>query len=155
MGETERYDDVQARKDHDPSSFVVKGEGVYTIAAIIGQDGGRSTPLLSKTLLAKISFNGKMTPFIDEGATNGTAIPAGIYMGSDIPAADIVAGDITGVVVLLSDAWFDDGKLVIEASKTLDTNIIIGNDVRTVGDRLRSLGLIPVLTESNTDPENS
>ena len=151
----ERYDEVQARKDHDPSSFIVKGVGIYTTSAVIAQDGSRSEPLLSKTLLARKSADAKMTPWINEAATDGTAIPAGIYMGSDIAAADLGAGDIENVVVLLSDAWFDEEKLVIENSKSLNQVILIDNDHRTLRERLRSMGLIPVLTESSSNPENA
>jgi len=150
----ERYKPVQRRLDHAPAGFIVKGAGVYTTAAVIAQDGSRSEPLLSKTLMARKSADAKFTPFINEAAADGTAIPVMIYMGPDIAAADLVAGDIANVVGLLSDAWFDEEQLVIENSKSLNQVIVIDNDHRTIRERLRSMGLVPVLTQSISNPEN-
>lgn len=155
---SDRYKPVQVRKDHDTSPFIIKG-GVSSIQAVLLQNGGRSQPLLTNTLLGKISASQKLVPYTNEAAVDGSALPAAIYTGPEIPAADLVAGDVTGAFVLLSDAWFDEGKMVFDddgvTPRTFDTVITIGtNDKRTVRDHLRSLGLIPTLTETSSGVEN-
>ena len=112
--------------------------------AVILQDAGRATPLVQYTLMAKIAATGKYVPYTDETAVDGTAIPAGIYMGDDIAAADLVAGDVVDAPILFFGARFADTKLVIENSKLLTTIIAVGTiNARTVEDELVRLTLIP------------
>lgn len=128
--------------------------------AIIFQDAGRATPLTSKTLMAKIAATGKWVPFTDETAVDGTAIPAGVYdpegaLG-DIAAADIVAGDVVDVPILIFGARFDKDQLVIENSKTLATVIGAATvQAKTVEDVLREKSLIAEDTISASSPENA
>jgi len=127
--------------------------------AIILTDGGRSTPLLSRTLMAQIAATGKFVPYTDETAVDGTALPAGIYdpEGSlgDIPAADIVAGDIVDVPIIIFGALFDDEKLIIENSLTLGTIIAAGTvQAQTVAEALIKRDLVPQSTISGSLPEN-
>ena len=114
--------------------------------SIILQDGGRATDLLSRTLMAKIAATGKWVPYTDIAATNGAGIPAGIYdpegeLG-DIPSADIVAGDVVDVPILIFGARFDENQLVIENSLTLATVIADGIQTITVRDALLEKSLI-------------
>jgi hypothetical protein len=92
-------------------------------------------------------------PFTDETATDGDAIPQGIYVGPDIPAADLVAGDVVDNQILVGAALFDVNQLVIENSKTLNTviNATGGADninIKTVRDYLADKGLF---AEDTTD----
>jgi len=127
--------------------------------AVIAQDAGRADPLLSRTLMAKIAATGKWVSYTDETATDGTAFPAGIYdpersLG-DIAAADIVAGDVNDVPIIIFGALFDDEKLIIENSKTLDTVIGAGTvQAQTVADALIKRSLIPQSAISGSQPEN-
>lgn len=127
--------------------------------AIILQDVARATPLLSRTLMAKIAATGKWVPYTDETAVDGTALPAGIYdpEGSlgDIAAADLVAGDVTDVPIIIFGALFDDEKLVIENSLLLTTVIAAGTvQAQTVADALIKRSLVPQSTISGSSPEN-
>ena len=122
----------------------------------IAQDAGRSAALAPFTLMAKVAASGKWTPFIDETATDGTAIPQGIYIGSSIAAATLVAGDVSNVEILTGNAIYDKNLLVIEASKTLDTVITVGTtDLRTVRDQLANRNLYDSDSIDVTEYENS
>jgi hypothetical protein len=110
--------------------------------------------------MGKVAATGKWVPFTDETATDGSAVPQGIYMGDDIPAADIVAGDVEDVPILVHGMKFNEDKLVIENSKTLDT-IVAPSDAtntyidKTVRDILRERTLIPMNTQSGSRAENA
>lgn len=151
-----RYIPVQGRGDHDSADFVIRsGPAINITDAIFKQDGGRSTDLEPFTLLSRIAAGQEWRAFVDEGAVDGTAIPQGIYTGPAIPAADIVAGDVPDLCVLIADAWFDENRLIIENSKTLETVITIGTtDLKTVRDHLRTIGLIPFETSTSSGGEN-
>lgn len=124
--------------------------------ATILQDAGETIPLAPFTLMAKVAASQKWVPFTDETATNGSAHPQGIYMGSSIPAADIVAGDVVDNQILEANAHFDQNQLVIRNSKILATVITVGTtDLRTVRDHLITRGLVPVDTIDITGFENA
>lgn len=130
--------------------FILSGAGVSRDDQILLTDAGRTTPLLQFTLLAKVAATQKWVPFTSEVATNGTAIPQGIYLGDDIAAADIVAGDIPDLFVLVGkDVTVDVDQIIIENAKTLDTVITVGTtDLRTVRDHLANRG---IFTEETVD----
>jgi len=134
---------VQVRQDNDVTPFIRYGMGTTKNDAVILQDAGRTEPLLYGTLMAKIAATGKWVPFTDETATDGSAIPQGFFVGSEVPAAALVAGDVTDVPILIGiDCIVSRSKIVMENSKTLDTVITVGTtDLRTVEDRLADRGL--------------
>jgi hypothetical protein len=55
-----------------------------------------------------------------------------------IAAADIVAGNVTGVKIMVTGLILDEGQLVIENSKTLAT--VITSETMTVRSFLRTTG---------------
>lgn len=121
--------------------------GIVKSNQVLLQDAGRVDPLVQFTLMSQVTATGKWVPFTDETATNGSAIPRGIYIGDDITAAAIAAGDVVDIVVLTGYAIFDKNQLVIENAKTLSTviNATGGADnitVLTVEDYLSMFGLI-------------
>lgn len=123
-------------------------------------DAGRTTPLLSRTLMSKIAATGKWVPFTDETAVDGTAIPQGIYdpegVRGEIAAADIAAADVVDIPIVIFGAIFDRDRLVIENSKTLAT--IIGAatiHAKTVEDALRERSLIAENQISVSSYENA
>jgi len=152
---------MQNRLDIDTRPFILESlpSCKRIDKAIILTDGARATPLLSRTLMAKIAATGKWVPFTDVAAVDGTAKPAGIYdpEGSlgDIAAADIVAGDVIDVPIIIFGALFDDSKLVIENALTLSTIIATGTiQAETVADALMKISLIPQSAISGSSPEN-
>ncbi len=146
---------VQNSGNIDTRPFILEsGPAAYRKdAETLLQDGGRGSDLLSRTLMAKIAVGGKVVPYTDETATNGTAIPFGVFdpegVFGDIPQQDIIDGDVLDIPILLFGAAFDKDKLVIENAKTLDTIIAVGTiNARTVEDELRRNALIAVDTIS-------
>ena len=145
---------VQANKDNSSVPFIrFANPAVIDEEAVFSQDGARSAVLASNTLMAKIASTQKWEPFTDETATDGTAIPQGIYIGPDITAAALVAGDVVDNQILVGAALIDKNQLVIENSKTLNTviNATGGADninIKTVRDYLADKGLF---VEDTTD----
>ena len=141
---------MQAERDNTNVAFILEGRSYVSEAATLLQDAGRATPLVYGTLMAKVAASQKWVPFTDETAVDGSAIPLGIYLGADIPAAALVAGDVVNSPILEGGACtIDVEQLTIENSKTLATVITVGTtDLRTVRDHLMDKG---IFTESTTD----
>lgn len=148
---------VQIRTDNANVPFVLAGFAATETDAVIQQDAGRADPLVYGTVLAKVAANGKWTPFIDETAVDGTAIPQGIYVGQEITAAKLVAGDVSAAPVLVgTNVIVARPQVVVENSKTLSTVITVGTtDLRTVEDRLAGRGIYVEDTVDITSYENS
>jgi hypothetical protein len=141
---------VQSESNNSTVPFILSGISFVSEAETLLTDAGRATPLVHGTLMAKVAASGKWVPFTDETAVNGTAIPQGIFIGSDIAAADLVAGDVVDQPILEGGALtIDVQQLVIENSKLLTTVITVGTtDLRTVRDHLMNKG---IFTESTVD----
>ncbi len=144
---------VQNRADLNNNPFVLAGFSLARNAETLFQDAGRSVALVQFTLMAKVAATGKWVPFTDETATDGTGIPQGIFLSDDVPAADLVAGDVVDQSILVGDALYDLAQLVIENSKLLTTVILAtgGADnvfTQTVADYLENKGLF---AESTVD----
>lgn len=137
---------VQNSQNNSTVPFILNGTTLYKDNETLLQDGGRSGDLVFGTLLAKILTGGnagKWVPFTDETATDGSAIPVGIYVGGDIPEADIIAGDVAGLPILVgSNAIIDKSQLTIENSKTIDTVIATGTvNAQSVEEALANKGI--------------
>ncbi len=145
---------VQKSLNVDTRPFILEDFHTYRKdQETLFQDAGRGADLLSRTLMAKIAATGKVVPYTLETATNGTAIPFGVFdpegTFGDIPQQDIIDGDVEGLPIVMFGAAFDKDKLVIENAKTLDTIIAVGTiNARTVEDELRRNSLIAVDTIS-------
>lgn len=137
--------------------FILTGLAFSRGDQILFTDAGRTTPLLFGTLLAKIAATQKWVPFISETATDGSAFPQGVYIGPDIAAADIVAGDIADLSVLVGGGGVsvDADQVVIENSKTLNTIIdAVTVTARTVKDQLSFRGIFIEDTIEISSQEN-
>lgn len=149
---------VQSQIDLDTTPFIL-----YTFPssrkddAVLLTDGSRSTPLAPYTLMAQISASEKWVPWTDIAAVDGSAIPSGIFLPSDIQgaitAAELVAGDVTDVPILKFGAKFDEDKLVMENSLTLETVLAAATvNNKTAREVLLEKTLIPVKTRSASQP---
>lgn len=138
---------VQNRADITNVPFIRSGDTFSKEAETIAQDAGRVAVLAPYTLMAKVAATGKWVPFSDETATDGSAIPAGIYLGDEIAAATIAAGDVENAPILVGGSCtIDQNQLVIENSKLLTTviNATGGADnifIQTVVDYLEQRGI--------------
>lgn len=154
---------VQNRADINTSPFVLSGSPFSRNAEVLLTDGGRSAPLLQFTLLAQVAATSKWVPFTSlVTVETGVSVPRGIYLGDDITAAAIAAGDIANLSVLVGGmgVTYDDGQLVIENSLLLTSvikastaadNVIVGQ----VKDFLESKGLFAESTVDIAGFENA
>lgn len=141
---------LQTRLDVDLTPLIRGGQSAVEQNAVLLTDAGRSTALVFGTLLAKVAASGKYVPFTNEAAVDGSALPSGVYIGPDIPAADIVAGDVLDIPVLVGNGvYVDENKITIENSKLMTTIIGAASvNARTVKDQLRWSG---IFTEDTVD----
>ena len=88
-------------------------------------DGSRTAILYRNTVMAKVTASGKWVPWTDITAVNGAAYPRGIYVGPDVTAAALAAGDVTGCDILVGGAGcqVDKNLLVFENSLALTTAV--------------------------------
>jgi len=148
---------VQSRLDQINKSIILDSSlSSSTDDAVLAQDAGRSVPLVLGTVLSRILATGKYVPFTDETATDGTAQPSAVYLGADIPAADLVAGDVEdSIVVLGGSIILDKQRVVIENSKLLTTVIAATTvNARTVEDSLNMRGIFLGDSDDSTSFEN-
>lgn len=95
---------------------------------------------------------GKWTPF-DEGGVGGAQIPTGVYLGGDILAATLVAGDVVGSPMLVGgNCTIDENQLVIEGTATLASVLANGKTVRAT---LYEIGIFSEDTVDIDSFENS
>ena len=151
---------VQSQLDINTTPFVLfSNMSSRKDNAVLLQDAGRGiVDLAPFTLLAQISASEKWVPWTDIAAVDGSAIPSGIFLPSDIQgailAADIVAGDVEDVPILVFGAKFDEDKLVIENSLTLETVIAAATvNNKTAREVLIEKSLIPVRTTTASLPQ--
>lgn len=135
---------VQSRTDQKNFAIVISGEPKVKDNETLLQDAGRGTTALKAgTVMAKVAATGKWKPFINEAATDGSAIASGILLGDDVTGASLVAGDVTGAVILVGGPCTVDAQLLtIENSKSLAT-VRAGTTVyaTTVEDDLMTKGI--------------
>lgn len=149
---------VQSLGNLQSFPFFLSGNTISRDGETIAQDGARATVLKQFTLMAQIAASRKWVPLTDVTAVDGSNVARGIYVGDDIAAATLVAGDVTNcpIVVGGSCATFDSSLLVLENSLTL--NSVVSDDpagadngvvhTRIVADDLARIGLF---AESTVD----
>jgi len=142
---------VEQKSDLTNKPFILFGPGMIKSAQTVAQDAGRTTDMAVNTLMAYNPTTKKWEPFSDETATDGTGHPAGILQRT-LETADIVAGDVDDVPILVGWCTFDEDQLVIESSKTLDTicNVPAGLN-KSVEQMLRMLCLFAETTIDTTE----
>lgn len=149
----------QTRTDINMQPFLIEGGHLVEEDGVIIQDAQRATPLVFGTLMAQIAATRKWTPFINEAAVDGSGIPRGVYIGPDILAATIMAGDVNNSMIATKGdptAIYDTAQLVIENSKTLNTVIGAGTiHAKTVKQALLERGLVFKTTVETDAFENT
>jgi len=148
---------VQARNDEKRRPFILDGSLALSKGGeTLLQDAGRVTDLAFGTLMAKVAASGKWVPFISEIVTTGAAIARGIYVGPAILAADIVAGDVLDIDILVGgNVKIDGEQLIIEGGKTLATVFGAASiHAKTVEDQLTEVGIFIGTSVATTSFEN-
>lgn len=126
-------------------------DSIVTVLSAVS--GGGGTDISGAGFLNGLTSIG--TPTAGAGGT-GSDLPQGIYMGDDIAAATLVAGDVVDAPILIFGAVVDEGKLVLENSLDLD-DVVGAGDVgtKTIRDILRGISIIPRTTRTTSLPENA
>ena len=135
---------VQSRLDQSNFSIFLSGNTLSLDNETFLTDAGRTVDLVRGTIVAQVAATQKWVPLTNIAATTGEAIARGIYVGDDIPFADLVAGDVTGRLVVQGGAaaTFDKSLVVFENSLTQDS--VVGAATlaaHTVGDDLAAAGI--------------
>lgn len=115
---------VQNRSDLTTEPFILSDES-DVVNGDIAQDAQRATDLLRNTVMAKVAASGLWTPWNSVVGTDGSAVPRGIYRGDDIAAADLVAGNVEDVPILVGNARVNE-SLVVFDDDTLNAESVIG-----------------------------
>lgn len=151
---------VQGRTDFKNFALVLSGETFVRDSETLLTNGARATVLKYGTLMAQVASTKKWVPLTDvAAAATGENTARGIYVGDDIAAATLVAGDVTNcpIIVAGGPATVDSSLLVLENSLTI--NSVVSDDpagadngvvnVRRIEDDLVRIGLFPVTTAAD------
>ena len=114
---------VQASSDNTTEPLILSGEAVAKEGTIT-QDLARATVLLSNTVMAFNATTQEWVPFTSLVTVNGESVPRGIYLGDNITAAALVAGDITNAPILVGKAVVSNEVIVFD-DDTLDKDDIV------------------------------
>lgn len=113
---------VQNRTDFTNYPFIRSGVTLTRENETILQDAGRTTPLLKNTVMAQVAASKKWVPLTDVAALTGANTARGVYIGEDITAAALVAGDVAVCPILVGFGCTVDRQLIVlENSLTLDS----------------------------------
>lgn len=114
---------MQASASNINTGLVLFGTAITRDSEVILQDAGRVAPLAPFTVMAQIAASKKWVPLADVSIEDtGANVARGIYLGDSILAATLVAGDVTGALILIGGfCTIDASKLVYENSYTADT----------------------------------
>ncbi len=112
-------------------SFVSKNVGIHSSVSLLTA-GSAGTDISGASYLNGLTGTGTVTAGTGER-------PAAIYLGPSIAAADLVAGDISDVLILLGFGVFvDEDQLIFENSLTMDSPLLpfgvtVRGDLQRVG----------------------
>jgi hypothetical protein len=147
----------QARVDNQNEPFILDGYS-FVREADIAQDEQRTTDLLKYTIMAKNATTRQWVPFNSLVATTGESVPRGIYVGEDIAAADLAAGDIEDVPIMTGGCCTINDELTVFDDDTLNANSIVNPgtiEARTAREALmESSGIYLEETINITEYEN-
>jgi hypothetical protein len=129
----------QFRVDQDVTPAIRLDDALVRDNETILTDGGRVVDLEQYTVMARNSTN-KLVPLTSLTATDGTSIPTGL-MAQSVAAAEIAAGDVTGVALYVKIGRINEASIILENSLALD-NVIVDRD-QTIRDLLMQMGIYP------------
>ncbi len=143
---------VQVRLDNNTLPLVRNGVPEYRRGSIT-QDAGRVVDLLQNTVMALNVVTGLYVPWNNAAALEGMGIPSAIYVGDDILAADLAAGNIDDCAFLVGGAAVEvDESLLVYDQDILNRDTVVG--VYTGEQLLRTFGFFMMDTVDQTLHEN-
>ena len=114
---------VQNRQDNTTEPLILS-ENSLVRNVDIAANAQRATDLLQYTVMAEIAGTNQWVPFNAVNGVDGSAIPRGIYLGDDIPAADLVAGVIEDVPMLVGNATVNASLVVFDDDILVPASVI-------------------------------
>jgi len=154
---------VQVSASNKNFGFLRYGEAKTKTGTIL-QDAARATPLVFGTVLAQVAASRKWVPLTDVTAVaTGENTARGIFIGDNVTAAALVAGDVLNQQILIGGpCTIDAQQVVLENNVTLST--VVSDDpagadngvvnVRVVEDDLMRIGIFVEDTLDITALEN-
>lgn len=125
-----------------------KGLPASTITVLTAVSGGTGTDISGASELNGLTAVGTVTAATGEVTAS---IPSGIFMGDDVLAATIVAGDVTNQHLLISGRndgkYLDEDLIILENSLTLAS--IITATGKTIRQHLQELNIFPTPSDNN------
>lgn len=115
---------LQSRIDNSSCPLIRNGYSFWRNGIIL-QDAGRTEPLVYGTIMAQNATTKTWSPFIALNNTAGLSTPRGIYIGDEILAADLVAGDIADCPIMVGGCAEVDETLVVWDADTQSADSII------------------------------
>jgi hypothetical protein len=147
---------LQVREDNTTVPFIKSGL-TYVRNGVIAQDAARTADLLNNTVMAYNATNQNWVPMTVLNDTEGESVPRGIYQGDDIPAADLVDGDIEDAAILIGGCCTVDEALIVYDEDTLNGESIVNPaniEARTIRDALAQIGIFIEDTVDISEFEN-
>lgn len=135
---------VQSRLNQTNYNIVLSGGTLVKDNETMLQDAGRATDLVRGTVMAQIAATGKWVPLTSVILTTGASIARGVYMGDDVLAATLVAGDATGRLIIVGGAaaTLASAEITLENSLTPATVVAAATvSEHTIADDLAAIGL--------------
>lgn len=147
---------VQGRRDITTIPLL-KGGKTFVRNQIIEQNAARTTALLYGTVMAYNATTQMWVPFVGLADVEGESVPRGVYLGDDILAATLVAGDVEDIAILLGGCCRIDGQLLVWDDDTRSAVSIVNPgtiEARTAGQCLADVGIFIEDTEDISEYEN-
>ena len=117
---------VQNRQDNTNAPFILSDDSLVKTGIIQDLNAQRVDPILQYTVLAKVVGGDDIwMPWNAVNGVDGSAVPRGIYLGADIPVADLVDGEKIGCPILVGNATVNENMVVFDQD-TLSAESIIG-----------------------------
>lgn len=114
---------VQGEQNNTNVPFIHNNNSLVE-SGTIAQDAERTADLLQYTVMAYNAVNGNWVPFTALADTEGESMPRGIYLDEDIPAADLVDGDIEDCSILVGDAIVNRDMVVWDQDLQTEDSVV-------------------------------
>jgi hypothetical protein len=157
---------VQASQVNQAFPLILSGEAALLESETMLANGSRTVKLAQYTIMSQIAASMKWVPWLNANlsGTDGSQYPMGIYLGDDIAAALLVAGDVPNCLILVGGALcavdanllvFDAGNTGVATKNTLASIPTVPTNLAIIAERwLNMLGIWPQGTLAGDQAEN-
>jgi len=145
---------VQVRSDLDNRYFILRN-GRTMNNEIVLQDAERSGDILQYTIMAQVPATSKWVPLTNLAAVDGTEIPRGILL-CEILEADVIAGDVLNVVILVGDVEVRRDLLIADDGTAIEDFLadVVVSKTATIESALQEVGIYAKAVQSVSGFEN-